>query len=114
MDFIGNWHITEMEMWDADYVNMEVQAYIKIKKNGSGEFQFGLVHGYLDGKSVSYTDGDKFEFSWEGNDEMDEASGSGWVRIKHDNKNELEGEFRFFQGDDSTFVAKRVSSSKVK
>ena len=24
---------------------MEVQAYIKIKKDGDGEFQFGLVRG---------------------------------------------------------------------
>ena len=30
---IGEWHIQEMEMWDADYFNMEVQAYIKINSN---------------------------------------------------------------------------------
>lgn len=28
MDFVGTWHIYEMEMWDEDYFNMEVQAYI--------------------------------------------------------------------------------------
>jgi hypothetical protein len=27
---IGLWHIYEMEMWDEDYFNMEVQTYIEI------------------------------------------------------------------------------------
>jgi hypothetical protein len=26
MKFVGTWHIYEMEMWDEDYFNMEVQA----------------------------------------------------------------------------------------
>ena len=28
--FTGTWHIYEMSMWDEDYFNMEVQAYIQI------------------------------------------------------------------------------------
>jgi hypothetical protein len=28
---------------------MEVQAYIRIRRDGGGEFQFGLVSGQLDG-----------------------------------------------------------------
>ena len=40
MNFIGTWHIYEMEMWDEDYFNMEVQAYIKIVSNTKGNFQF--------------------------------------------------------------------------
>ena len=31
--FQGRWHIYEMEMWDEDYFNMEVQAFIEIKEN---------------------------------------------------------------------------------
>jgi hypothetical protein len=30
---IGEWHILEMGMWDSNYFNMEVQAYIKINLN---------------------------------------------------------------------------------
>ena len=30
MKFDGVWHITEMENWDEDYFNMEVQAYFEI------------------------------------------------------------------------------------
>ena len=33
MDYLGIWHIYEMEMWDADYFNMEVQAYITINSD---------------------------------------------------------------------------------
>ena len=36
MDFTGTWHIYEMEAWDEDYFNMEVQAYIRINSCGSG------------------------------------------------------------------------------
>ena len=92
MDFIGTWHIYEMELWDKDYLNMEVQAYIKIGRDNCGDFQFGLVSGYIDGKVVDYRDGKRFEFTWEGNDECDPTCGSGWVRIKEENL--LEGEFR--------------------
>lgn len=47
--FIGHWRITEMESWDADYFDMEVPAHITIGKNLTGEFQFGLVQGNIDG-----------------------------------------------------------------
>jgi hypothetical protein len=37
-DFIGTWNIYEMELWDEDYFNMDVQAYIQIKPNNLGFF----------------------------------------------------------------------------
>ena len=106
MDFTGTWRIYEMEAWDEDYFNMEVQAYIKIDSDNLGDFQFGLVSGDIDGKVVDYADEKRFEFTWEGNDECDPASGSGWVRIKE--KDLLEGEFRIHNGDDSTFLARKA------
>ncbi|MGK7876805.1 MAG: hypothetical protein AB4426_27015 [Xenococcaceae cyanobacterium] len=47
--FVGRWHIYEMEMWDEDYFNMETQAYVEIRPDNLGDFQFGLVIGSLDG-----------------------------------------------------------------
>ena len=105
-DFTGTWHIYEMEAWDEDYFNMEVQAYIRIDPDNLGVFQFGLVSGCIDGKPVDYADGERFEFTWEGNDECDPACGSGWIRIKGEDL--LEGEFRIHLGDDSTFLARRA------
>lgn len=103
--FIGTWHIYAMELWSADYFNMEVQAFVEVRSDLLGSFQFGLVsgelHGYLEG-----ADRRRFVFTWEGNDEMDPASGSGWLRLKGDN--ELLGRFAFHRGDRSRFKARRA------
>jgi hypothetical protein len=105
-DFTGTWHIYEMEGWDEDYFNMDVQAYIKVQPNNIGYFQFGLVWGEMDGRLIDYPEGKRFEFTWEGNDECTPASGSGWLRIKE--KDVLEGEFRIHLGDSSTFSARKA------
>jgi uncharacterized protein YndB with AHSA1/START domain len=106
MKFSGTWHIYEMENWDEDYFNMEVQAYIEIDERGAGDFQFGLVTGQIDGEVVKNESGDKLDFTWEGGDENDEASGSGWLKL-HD-KDTLEGKIKLHGGDSSLFLAKRV------
>jgi hypothetical protein len=103
MNYSGNWHITEMATWDNDYLNMVVQAFIKIDEENNGEFQFGLVCGEINGKIKN----DCFKFTWDGNDEYDDVCGSGWLKLI--NKNTLEGEIEFHSGDSSTLIAKRVS-----
>lgn len=77
MDFVGTWHIYEMETWDEDYFNMEVQAYITINEKGTGDFQFGLVSCGLHGKTVDYGGRNRFEFTFEGNDEYEPTNGFG-------------------------------------
>jgi hypothetical protein len=106
MPFSGLWHITEMSMWDEDYFNMEVQAYLEINSQSFGEFQFGLVFGQLDGKETKIGAENIFHFTWEGNDECESASGSGWCKLKDDNT--LEGEIKIHRGDSSTFLAERA------
>ena len=68
MKYEGWWHITTMEIGDADSLKMEVQAFIRIKRGGGGEVQFGLVSGQIDGEVVKTAAGERFEFTWEGND----------------------------------------------
>lgn len=106
MKFEGIWHITDMENWNEDYFNMEVQAYIEIDKRGSGDFQFGLVTGQIDGEVVKDQADEKLEFTWEGSDENDEAFGSGWLKLK--DKNTLKGKIKFHRGESSLFTAKRA------
>ena len=108
MNFAGTWLITEMEMWDADYFNMEVQAYLRIGANGIGSFQFGLVSGGLDGEVVKLGKTERFEFTWEGQDEMDPVSGSGWLKMSTPNR--VEGRLKIHLGDGSTFIAVREKS----
>jgi hypothetical protein len=43
--FAGKWRIVEMEVWDQDYVDMEVPGYFRIGSDGIGQFQFRLVFG---------------------------------------------------------------------
>ncbi len=111
-EFAGTWNIYEMEMWDEEYFNMEVQAFIKIEKSGRGEFRFGLVSGAMDGRIVNRPEGKRFEFTWEGNDECDEASGGGWLALKGNDR--IEGEIRIHDGDSSEFKAKRARERKIK
>lgn len=109
IEFEGTWHINEMEMWDEDYLNLDVQAYIQINSDGTGNFQFGLVSVDIDGKIVEYKDEKRFEFSWQGFDECDPANGCGWLKSSKNDKDVINGEFRFFEGDDSTFIAHKVT-----
>jgi len=106
--FIGIWHIYEMSAWNEDYFNMETQAYVEIQANNLGTFQFGLVYGSLDGYLEQVNGQQRFTFTWEGNDEMDEAMGSGWLQLESDD--EVEGFIKFHLGDDSTFRATRATS----
>jgi hypothetical protein len=104
---VGLWHIYEMDMWDEDYFNMETQAYIEITPTNGGEFQFGLVTGSIDGYLEDNNGKERFAFTWDGSDEMDEASGSGWLHLS--SKDEVEGLIKFHGGDRSTFKARKAS-----
>ena len=105
--FIGTWHIYEMELWDAGYFNMEVQAYVEIRADNLGSFQFGLVSGGLHGSLEGEPPRQRFVFTWEGGDEMDPASGSGWLRLKDENL--ALGMIGIHRGDRSRFRARRAS-----
>jgi len=102
---IGNWRITEMESWDADYFDMEVPAHITIRKDLTGEFQFGLVQGELDGRVEPNGDATRFEFSWSGFDENDPMTGRGWLQVIGD---QAEGRIFIHLGDDSGLKAERM------
>ncbi len=106
MKFAGTWHIQSMDLWDEDYLNMEVQAYITIESNYMGSFQFGLVSGDFDGEVSKREGQETLHFSWEGNDENDPAFGRGWCQLKDNDT--LEGEIKFHLGDSSGFQAVRV------
>ena len=98
-DFVGTWHIVDMEMWDADYFNMEGQAYLHINEDGLGDVQFGLVNGRIDGNVDASAD--CFRFTWNGRDEMDSVHGSG--RLDCPDNGEATGMIKFHMGDRSAF-----------
>jgi hypothetical protein len=67
-----------MQLWDKDFLDMMEPAYIVFDGKSGGEFAFGCVTGGLHcRKSRSGV-----EFTWEGNNEMDQASGAGWAELQ--------------------------------
>ncbi|MGB5561076.1 MAG: hypothetical protein WBN02_02060 [Sedimenticolaceae bacterium] len=100
--FAGKWRIAEMEVWDQEYVDMEVPGFVRIGSSGTGRFQFGLVSGDIDGRVEQCGKALRFEFSWFGQDENDLVCGRGWAVVEDD---ELQGRIYLHQADDSAFRA---------
>lgn len=105
MSLLGKWRIVAMPDYVEDYADMMEPAYILFEENGSGEFAFGCVTGQIFGGA----DADSVEFSWQGNDEMDEALGDGWVELQPDDA--LNGAICFHGGDEAKFIARKWTSS---
>jgi hypothetical protein len=70
-----------------------------------GSFGFIAVQGELDCREVIRDGRPGVEFSWEGNDDCDPASGRGWAVLEEDDS--LRGRTFFHLGDDSSFTAVR-------
>ena len=105
MSLLGRWRIVAMPDHTDDYPDMMEPAYILFEDHGSGEFAFGCVTGQI----FAGGDTDAVEFSWSGNDEMDEAQGDGWAELQPDGS--LTGQICFHGGDEANFAAQRETSS---
>ena len=100
MSIQGKWRIVKMPDYESDFLDMMEPAYILFDRSGS-EFAFGCVTGAIH----AIVEGDSVEFTWSGNDEMDEASGNGWAELQEDDT--LEGQICFQGGDEADFIARR-------
>jgi hypothetical protein len=106
--FLGHWRITTMELWAMDAIELLGRGVFAFEDEAFGEFRFIAVRGWMDCRFAE-RDGKPFvEFSWQGKDEMDDASGRGWGVIEDDGT--LAGRIYFHQGDDSAFTAMRTTS----
>jgi hypothetical protein len=75
----GRWRIVEMDVWDKDFLDLDETAHLTFKGAADGEIAFGALKGFLDVRYGTRDGSACAEFSWEGNDENDPASGRGWV-----------------------------------
>ncbi len=103
----GKWRIVEMPGYEANFPDMVEPAYILFEGECGGEFAFGCVTGAIFGAG----DTNKIEFTWAGNDEMDEASGDGWAELQPDRS--LKGQIRFHGGDEADFTARPWTTSST-
>jgi hypothetical protein len=102
MSIRGKWRVVETPGYDMAVVG----AYIQFNEDG-GEFAFDCLTGSIH----AACDGDAVEFSWQGNDEMEPANGSGWAELQDDGS--IEGEICLLNGDDVPFIARRAKSSST-
>lgn len=106
MSIRGKWRIVKLPDYEEDFPDMMEPAYILFVKSG-GEFAFGCVTGTIQGAAK----GDAIEFTWSGNNEMDEACGDGWAELQEDGT--IEGQIRFQGGDEANFIAKPWPTSST-
>lgn len=105
--FVGRWRIHSMEVWDRDAFELLGPAYLEFEKDGLGEFRFIAVQGQMDCRFGTRDGKALVEFSWDGRDERDPASGRGWAVLDGD---ALAGRICIHLGDDSAFTAVRESA----
>jgi len=103
--FAGRWRIIATDTWDNDFLDEIEEAHITFEGPAGGEIAFGALNGDLDVRYGSRDGSACAEFSCEGLDDTDHASGRGWVSIA--NARRLVGHFYIHKGDDSAFVCER-------
>jgi len=100
----GRWRIVEMSAWDRDAIDLVEPGFIEFAGDGTGQFGFIAVRGWLDCRPVERDGRVGVEFSWDGVDEGDHVSGRGRASVVDGGT--IEGHLFFHLGDDSSFRAK--------
>ncbi len=106
MSLMGKWRITEMDLWDLEDIDLMEPAFIEFGQDLGGHFRFIAVEGWMDCRPGRVQQRPGVEFTWEGDDEGDRASGRGWAALERDGS--LRGHIYFHLGDDSGFRAVRA------
>ena len=96
-----------MEQWDQEFVDLVSPGHITFTGDGRGELHFGAVDVSLDWRVDATRN--RVNFSFEGFDEGDEVSGSGWAETSAGN---LTGSIAFHLGDESGFVAQKAGKAQ--
>ena len=103
--FFGPWYIDEMEVWDSNDLDLLGPANITFDDDGYGSVQFVAISAFIDCEFSERNGLALVEFSWQGNDDNDLASGRGWAVIERDGK--MRGHIFIHYADNSAFTAKR-------
>jgi hypothetical protein len=103
MPLMGRWRIVEMDMWDRDAIDLLEPGFIEFAGDGTGQFGFIALRGWMHCRSTERDGRTSVEFSWDGVDEGDQVSGRGWATVVDDVT--LKGHLFIHRGDDSGFRA---------
>ena len=100
-----------MDNWDQEAIDLVQPGFIEFGKDGLGSLGFIVVTGELDCRDADRDGQPGVEFSWQGSDEGDDASGRGWATLNLDGT--LVGHIYFHLGDDSGFRAERFNENEA-
>ena len=84
MDFSGTYHVMSSPHFDDEYLHLTGTAYVTLRQDEDrrikGEYEIGVQSGTLIGHAYS----DFIDFTFGGNDEMEEAFGEGEATLDGD------------------------------
>lgn len=69
------------ELWDEDVIDLVGSAFIELQPGGQGTSRFIAAEGWMGVREAERDGRPGIEFSWEGHDECDPASGAVWHLI---------------------------------
>lgn len=104
MDMFGRWKVVSSPDFDDEYLRMDVDPYVELRRDGkrvSGEYHVGLQQGGIDGRLEGDT---RAVFSFEGADELDEVHGRGEFHIEGTQARFV---LEYYLGDTFTFMCER-------
>jgi hypothetical protein len=92
-----------MEAWDRHAIDLVEPGFIEFSDEGTGQFGFIAVRGWMDCRTTEFDGHAAVEFSWDGDDEGDQVSGRG-VAVRVEDAT-IEGHIFIHLGEDSRFRA---------
>jgi hypothetical protein len=103
--YIGKWRISDMELWDQEFVDLIELGHFTIINDGTGTLLFGAVDAVVDCRVESVNGIERLEFSFAGGDEGEFVCGRGWANVSGP---DMIGKIYFHRGDASEFAAKKM------
>ena len=103
-EFLGDWRIIEMDVWDSDALDLIEPARLSIESDGTGSLVFIAITAGIDYRVEGRDGVPCLEFSWEGHSDGDPICGRAWAKLEGD---ELRGRLYIHASDDSQFIARR-------
>lgn len=74
----------ERDRWDRDAIDLLEPGFIEFAGDGTGQFGFIAVRGWMDCRSTERDGRTGVEFSWDGEDDGEQVSGRGWAAVVAD------------------------------
>ena len=99
---IRKWRITEMSMWDKDFIDLIEPGCIEFADDGLGSLHFGAVYTHIDYRISELNQIQLIEFSFSGEDEGDPICGRAKLTFQGQ---QLKGNIFFHCGDESELIA---------